>query len=151
MRDRRFIAQHRGGPLKKDQQYQLIQWACDCSEHVLPLFGNPIDDRLTNALHVAREWKQGNASVGDARKASVEAHTVARESSNPTAVSVARSVGHAVATAHMADHSLGAAGYALKAVKNAGRSTDAERKWQDEQLPSEIKDLILSARRRKRI
>ena len=63
MRDRRFIAQHRGGPLKKDQQYQLIQWACDCSEHVLPLFGNPIDDRLTNALHVAREWKQGDASV----------------------------------------------------------------------------------------
>ena len=151
MRDRRFIAQHRGGPLKKDQQYQLIQWACDCSEHVLPLFGNPIDDRLTNALHVAREWKQGNASVGDARKASVEAHTVARESSNPTAVAVARSVGHAVATAHMADHSLGAAWYALKAVKNAGRSTDAERKWQDEQLPVEIKQLVLSARANRNI
>jgi Imm-5 like putative immunity protein len=150
MRDRRFIAQHRGGPLKKEQHYRLIQWACDCSEHVLSLFGNPLDARLTNALHVAKEWKQGNATVGDARKASVEAHTVARESSNPTAVAVARSVGHAVATAHMADHSLGAAWYALKAVKNAGRSLDVERQWQNEHLPLEIKHLVLSARENKK-
>lgn len=63
---------------------------------------------------------------------------------------MARSVGHAVATAHMADHSLGAAWYALKAVKNAGKSIDAERKWQYEQLPSEIKKLVLTARKAKR-
>ena len=55
---------------------------------------------------------------------------------------MARSVGHPVATAHMADHSLGTASYALKAVKNAGKSIDTERKWQDEQLPSEIKSLF---------
>jgi hypothetical protein len=151
MRDKRFIAEHRGGPLKKDQHYQLMKWACDCAEHVLYLFGENIDERLKNALHVAKEWKQGNASVGDARKASVGAHIVARQSSNPTAIAVARSVGHAVATAHMADHSLGAAGYALKAVKNAGKSIDAERKWQDEQLPSEIKELVLTARKSKKI
>jgi hypothetical protein len=142
MRDKRFVAVHRGGPLRKEQHYQLIQWACDCSEHVLPLFGENIDERLKNALHVANEWKQGNVSVGDARKASVGAHAVARESSDPTTIAVARSVGHAVATAHMADHSLGAAWYALKAVKNAGKSIDAERKWQDKQLPSEIKELV---------
>jgi hypothetical protein len=35
-------------------------------------------------------------------------------------------------------------------VKNAGKSPDAERKWQDEQLPSEIKDLILTARKSKK-
>ena len=60
-------------------------------------------------------------------------------------IAVARSVGHAVATAHMADHSLGAALYALKAVKHAGKSVDAERKWQNEQLPSEIMELVLTA------
>jgi len=147
MRDKRFIAEHRGGPLKKEQHYQLMQWACDCAEHVLPLFGERIDERLINALNVAKEWKQGHASVGDARKASVDAHAVARESSNPTAIAVARSVGHAVATAHMADHSLGPAWYALKAVKSAGKSIDAERQWQDEQLPSEIKELVLTARK----
>ena len=149
MRDNRFVAVHRGGPLKKEQHYQLIKWACDCVEHVLHLFGEKIDERLINALNVAKEWKQGNASVGDARKASLGAIAVANESSNPTAISVARSVGHAVATAHMADHSLGAALYALKAVKNAGKSVDAERKWQNEQLPSEIMELVLTAMSKK--
>jgi hypothetical protein len=46
----------------------------------------------------------------------------------------------------MADHSLGAAWYALKVVKNAGTSIDVERKWQDDQLPSEIKELVLIAK-----
>ncbi|MCX6671643.1 MAG: hypothetical protein NTX92_06965 [Euryarchaeota archaeon] len=151
MRDKRFIAEHRGGPLKKEQHYQLMTWACDCAEHVLHLSSEKRDERLKNAIRVAKEWKSGNASVGDARKAAVGAHAVARESSNPTAIAVARSVGHAVATAHMADHSLGAAWYALKAVKNAGKSIDAERKWQDEQLPSEIKDLVLTARKSRKI
>jgi hypothetical protein len=112
----------------------------------LHLYGEDIDDRLKNALNVAKGWKQGNASVGDARKASISAHSVARESSNPTAIAVARSVGYAVATAHMADHSLGAAWYALNAVKNSGKSIDAERQWQDEQLPLEIRELVLTAR-----
>jgi phosphate-selective porin len=100
---------------------------------------------------VAKEWKQGNASVGDARKASLGAIEVANESSNLNAIALDRSVGHAVATAHMADHSIGAAWYALKAVKNAGKSIDAERKWQDEQLPSEIKELVLTARKSRKI
>ena len=104
MRDKRFIAQHQGGPLTKEQHYRLIQWAVECSQHVMHILGEKIDERLTNALQVAVEWKKGKASVGDARKASVEAHAVARESSNITNIMVARSVGHAVATAHMADH-----------------------------------------------
>jgi len=149
MRDKRFIAQHRGGPLNKEQHYQLIKWACDCAEHVLYLFGEKIDERLKKALIVAKNWKKGNVSVGDTRKASQEAHLMAREYTNLTTVAVARSIGHAVATAHMADHSLGAVWYALKAVKHAGKSIDTERKWQNEHLPSEIKELILTARKNK--
>ena len=100
---------------------------------------------------IAREWAQGNASTGDAMKASLSSHAVARESSDPIAIAVARSVGQAVATAHMADHALGAAWYALKAVNHAGKSTDAERRWQDNQLPTEIKDLVLTARQNRKI
>ncbi len=150
MRDKRFIAEHRAGSLKKEQHYQLIQWACDCSEHVLYLVGE-IEPRLENALIVAKEWKQGNASVGDARKSSLAAIAVANESSDLIATSVARSVGHAVATAHMADHSLIAAWYALKAVKIAGKSVDMESAWQDKQLPIEIKELVFSARESEKI
>ncbi len=149
MRDKRFIAEHRGGSLKKEQHQQLMRWACGCAEHVLSLYGKEIDIRLKNALSVAKKWIKGNVSVGDARKASLRAYEVARESSYPTSIAVARSVGHAVATAHMSDHSIGAAIYALKAVSSAGKSIDLERKWQNEQLPIEIMDLVLTARNMK--
>jgi hypothetical protein len=163
MRDKRFVAEHRGGPLKIEQHHQLMEWACVCAEHVLPLFGEKTDARLMNALQVSRKWKDGKASVGDARKASMGAIAVANELltsdaaaldkgfSKPVAIAVARAVGHAVATAHMADHSLGPAWYALKAVKGAGLSMDSERKWQDEQLPSEIEALVLTARAARKI
>jgi len=146
MRDNRFVAVHRGGPLTKDHHHQLIRWARECSEHLLSLIEDNIDKRLINALYVAKEWEKEKVRVSEARNASVSAHAVARESPNPIIIAVARSIGHAVATAHMADHSLGAALYALKAVKNAAKSVDAERKWQNEQLPSEIRELVLTAR-----
>ena len=152
MRDKTFIAEHRGGLLKKEQHIQLIEWACKCSEHVLHLFGETSDERLKKAILIAKEWANGNATVGDAMKASVGAHTAARESANPTSTAVARSVGHAVASAHMADHSLGAALYALKAVKLAGKSIDEERDWQTKQilqLPSEIVELVFTTMMKK--
>lgn len=151
MRDGRFVAEHRGGPLSIERHRQLIAWACDCAEHVVRLLGGTVDERLRTALEVAHEWKKGNASVGDARAASSGAHAAARESTSPTAIAVARSVGHAVATAHMADHALGAAWYALKAVTWAGGSPESERKWQDERLPSGIRSLVLAARKRRSI
>ncbi|MFW9896968.1 MAG: putative immunity protein [Candidatus Thorarchaeota archaeon] len=149
MRDKRFVVEQRGGTLKKEQHQQLMLWGCSCAEHVLSLFGKEIDKRLKNAITVAKDWIKGNASVGDAREASLRAHQVARESSNPTSIAVARSVGHAVATAHMSDHSLGAALYALKVVDSVGKSIDLERKWQNEQLPIEIMDIVLTARNKK--
>jgi hypothetical protein len=149
MRDKRFIAEHRGGLLKKEQHRQLILWACDCAENVSDLAGEKPDERLKNALWVAREWAKGNATVGDARNASVKAIAAANKSSDPVAIAVVRASAHAVATAHMADHALGAALYALKAVKNAGKSIDAERKWQDELLPIEIMELVLTSRSKK--
>lgn len=146
MRDKRFVSEHRGGPLKKEQHFQLIKWACDVASHVLYLFGEPTHPELLNALNVANNWTEGKASVGDARNASVAAIAVANESPNMTQTLVARSVGHAVATAHMADHSIVAAWYALKAVKIADKSVDNERIWQNNQLPPEIKELVLSTK-----
>jgi hypothetical protein len=149
MRDKRWVAEHRGGPLKKAQHRQLIKWARACAKHVFPLIGEDIDERLKIAMLVAEKWEKGKASVGDARNAAVNAHAAARESSGPIAIAVARAAGHAVATAHMADHSLGGAIYALKAVKMAGKSIAAERKWQNAQLPTEIRKLVLTTRSEK--
>ena len=144
MRDRRFVAVHRGGPLSLEHHRLLMGWARDCALHVLPLFGEPVDERLIRALEVAQAWQRGEVKVGVAMRAAVQSHAAAREAANPSAVAVARAVGHAVATAHMADHSLGAPWYGLKAVKAAGQSVELERVWQDEQIPLEVRELVLS-------
>ena len=151
MRDKAFVAVHRGGPLTKDHHHQLIKWARECSEHVLTLTNQNIDKRLIKALVIAKEWENDKASVGEARKASIGAIAVANETTDPIMTAVARSIGHAVATAHMADHSIGAAEYALKAVKISGKSIEQERKWQDEHLTSDISELILTARLKKKL
>lgn len=146
MRDKRFVAEHRGGPLTKYQHGQLIAWACVCTEHLFLLPGCKPDQRLLDALDTARRWEKGEATVREARKAAVECIAAARESDNPVSVAVFRAAGHAVATAHMADHSLGPALYGLKAVKLAGNSVEDERNWQNSLLTAEIRDLVLSAR-----
>jgi hypothetical protein len=51
----------------------------------------------------------------------------------------------------MADHSLRAAEYALKAVRLAGKSIDIERKFRDKQLSLDIADLVLSARNKQNV
>ena len=151
MRDKRFVAVHRGGPLTKDHHHQLIRWARYCSEHVLSLIDKDIDKRLLHALQVAKEWEKGNATVGEARKASLGAIKLANETPDPIIIAVARSIGHAVATAHMADHSIGAAEYALKAMKLSGKSIEKERAWQDKELTPDISELILTARQKKKL
>jgi hypothetical protein len=146
MRNKRFIAEHRGGPLHKEHHRLLIQWACDCVSHALPLYTESTKERLKEALNIAKAWQEEKASVGDARNASFAMLALAKELSDPASIALARATGHAVATAHMADHSLQAAQYVLKAVKAAGKSVETERHWQDKQLPAEIRELVVSAR-----
>jgi len=52
MRGPRFITEHRGGPLRKEQHIQMMKWACACSKNILQLSGDRIDDRLNNALAI---------------------------------------------------------------------------------------------------
>src|SRR5262245_42010978 len=118
MRDRRFVAVHRGGPLDVAEHRLLAAWAADCAEHVLSLFQEcSSDPRPQRAVEIAREWARGEVSVGDTMKAAVGAHAAAREATSQSATAAARAAGHAVATAHMADHCLGVVLYGLKAVE----------------------------------
>lgn len=146
MRDKRIVANHRGGSLTPTEHKLLILWSRACAEHILPLWEGRPDPRLTAALAVAQDWAEGKVPTGAAMKASLAAHTVAREAAGPVQTAVARSVGQAVATAHMAEHALGGALYGLKAVKLAGQSVQAEKEWQMEQLqklPPELVEVVL--------
>ena len=150
-RDPRFVSVRRGGTLEDPQHRLLAAWAADCAEHVLDYFcgQHPKDDRPRRAIEQARAWSRGEISVLQAREAAYAAHAAARAASG-AAREAARAAGHAVATAHMADHELGAAAYAIRAVRaaspverrdEAGRS---ECQWQRERLPEAIRELVLS-------
>lgn len=120
MRDRRFVAVHRGGPLDTARHRLLADWAADCAEQLLPLFevGSP-DDRPCRAMQAARTRVRGEVSVGNCGKAALAAHAAARGTTRASAV----------ATAHAADHSPGVVIYGLKAVEAGGGPTDVEKSW----------------------
>jgi hypothetical protein len=156
-RDPRFVAARHGGRLELAQHRLLASWAADCAEHVLPLFTSkyPGDDRPRRAIATARAWSRGQATVDEAREAAHAAHAAARGAFDPPAREAARAAGHAVATAHMADHELGAAAYAIRAARlaspAANRETAGEQecRWQRQQLPVAIRELVLSDQKRR--
>ena len=87
-----------------------------------------------------------------ARESAFAAHAAAREASG-AAQYMARAAGHAAATTHMADHELGAAFFALRAVEAAAPddpdAVTRERRWQRDQLPPDVAALVLDDMRRR--
>lgn len=156
VRDPRFITIRRGGSLTDEDHHRLALWAADCAEHVLPLFERerPDDDRPRRAIEAGRAWTRGETSWWDARAAGGHANAAARDLKG-AARYAAYAAGQAGAVGHVAAHELGAAAYAIRAVQaaasdaasdevDAGR---AECRWQRDQLPSEIRELVLDDQR----
>lgn len=153
-RDPRLVTLRRGGTLEDDDHHLLAMWAATCAEHVLHLFEleRPDDPRPRQAIGQARAWARGEITMTQARTAAFAAHAAAREVSG-AAREVARATGHAVAVAHMADHELGAAAYAIRAVRAAAAPDERDEagrrecRWQREQLPAGIRELVLDDER----
>jgi hypothetical protein len=153
-RDPRLITVRRGGALVDADHRLLAVWAAACAEHVLHFFeqAHPGDERPRRAIEQTRAWARGEITMTQARTAASAAHAAAREASG-AAKEAARAAGHAVAVAHMADHELGAAAYAIRAVRASADPDDrddagrAECGWQRKQLPVEIRALVLDDER----
>jgi hypothetical protein len=129
-------------------------WAALCAEHVLPLFESvrPEDPRPREAIEHARAWVRGEVTMMQARAAGGHAMGAARDLRG-AARHAAYAAGQAGAVAHVAAHELGAAAYAIKAVRAAvpeGESAAAGRlecRWQRDQLPDAIRALVLDDQR----
>ena len=150
MRNPRLVTIRRGGTLRDADHRRLAAWAAVCAEHMLPIFerARPGDDRPRRAIEQARAWARGEITMTQAREAAYAAHAAAREAEG-AAKEAARAAGHAVAVAHMADHELGAAAYAIRAVRatapEAQRAAAGRRecRWQRGRLPAPIRALVL--------
>ena len=137
----------------KQDQKSLAKWAADCAERVLPLFEKAYqkDGRPRKAIEACRTWVRTRVfKMADIRKASLNAHAAARKAKkNNAACFSARAAGHAVATAHVPQHALGGAYYALKAIAasdpaNAKVKVAKERNRQSRHLPKHLRQEIMS-------
>lgn len=152
-RDPRFITVRRGGTLQDSHHHLLALWAADCAAHVLHLFEEMRpDDRPRRAIESARAWTRGEITMSQSRAAGGHAMAAARELSG-AARFAAFAAGQAGVVAHVAAHELGAAAYAIKAVRAAAPDDKADEAggrecaWQHKQLPNEIRDLVLDDQR----
>ncbi len=153
-RDPRFITVRRGGTLLDADHHLLAVWAADCAQHVLHFFEDmqPNDDRPHRAITSARAWTRGEVSMTQARTAGGHAMAAARVLSG-AARHAAFAAGQAAVVAHVAAHELGAAAYAIKAVRAAAPKAESESagrrecQWQRAQLPEAIRDLVLDDER----
>jgi hypothetical protein len=153
-RDPRFITVRRGGTLSDADHHLLAIWAAACAQHVLHLFEEvqPDDDRPRRAIELARAWSRGEVTMAQSRAAGGHAMAAARIL-NGAARHAAYAAGQAAVVAHVAAHELGAAAYAIKAVRAAAPKSQAEEagrrecEWQRAQLPSEIRELVLDDQR----
>ncbi len=154
VRDPRFITIRRGGTLTDTDHRLLALWAATCAEHVLELFQSvrPEDPRPRHAIEQIRAWTRGEVTMTQSRTAAGHAMAAARDLKG-AARNAAYAAGQAAAVAHVAAHDLGAAAYAIKAVRssaprgegmNAGR---LECQWQRDQLPEAIRELVLDDQR----
>jgi hypothetical protein len=155
VRDPRFITLRRGGTLTDSDHRLLALWAASCAEHVLHLFESvqPADPRPREAIEHARAWVRGEVTMMQARAAGGHAMGAARELRG-AARHAAYAAGQAGAVAHVAAHELGAAAYAIKAVRagapGEGEGEGAGRlecRWQRDQLPEAILGLVLDDQR----
>ena len=154
VRDPRFVTIRRGGTLTDPDHRLLALWAASCAEHVLGLFesARPEDPRPREAIEHARAWVRGEVTMTQARKAAGHAMAAARDLRG-AARHAAYAAGQAGVVAHVAAHELGAAAYAIKAARAAvpeGQSEAAGRRecrWQRQQLPSAIRELVLDDQR----
>ncbi len=155
-RDPRLVTIRRGGMLTDAAHHLLALWAAACAEHVLHLFesARPHDPRPRHAIEQARAWARGEVTMTQARAAGGHAMGAARELRG-AARYAAYAAGQAGVVAHVAAHDLGAAAYAIKAVRAAapeGERTAAGRRecrWQRDQLAPEIRELVLDDQRRR--
>ena len=154
VRDPRFVTIRRGGSLTDPDHHLLASWAASCAEHVLVHFEQerPRDDRPRRAIELARAWARGDVAMTEARSAGGHANAAARDLRGPARYA-AFAAAQSALVAHVAAHELGAAAYAIKAVRAAvaeGKAASAGRRecqWQRRQLPKRIRGLVLDDER----
>ncbi|WP_434992219.1 putative immunity protein [Arthrobacter sp. Ld5] len=156
VRDPRLVSIRRGGLLSEADHQLLALWAATCAEHVLGLFedSNSEDGRPRAAVEAARAWARGEAKMMVTRAIGGHAMGAARFLHGAPRFAAYAS-GQAACVAHVPEHDLGAAAYAIKAAAAAASRDQerdvarTERDWQRQQIPGHLRSLVLEDQSRR--
>ncbi|MBC2933104.1 putative immunity protein [Nocardioides sp. zg-1228] len=156
VRDPRLVTIRRGGTLRDEDHHRLALWAATCAEHVLALFeqARGDDPRPREAIEAVRAWVRGELPMMRTRAAGGHAMGAARDLAGAPRFA-AYAAGQAAVVAHVPEHDLGAAAYAIKAAMAAAgterqeAARAAECRWQHARLPREVRELVLEDQRRR--
>lgn len=156
VRDPRLVTVRRGGTLTDADHHLLALWAASCAEHVLGRFEAqcPEDPRPRAAIEHARAWVRGEVGMMASRATGGHAMGAARPLRG-AARYAAYAAGQAACVPHVAEHDLGAAAYAIKAEQAAAPTGQGEAwrrqecRWQRDQLPGAIRELVLADQQRR--
>ena len=155
VRDPRFITIRRGGTLTDADHHLLALWAAACAEHVLELFesAQPEDPRPRQAIEHARAWVRGEVKMMQARAAGGHAMAAARDLRGAAAPRrVRRGPGRrsSPTSPHTSSAPPPTRSRRPARPRPRARASAAGRRecrWQREQLPEAIRELVLDDQR----
>ncbi|MGZ8177150.1 putative immunity protein [Williamsia sp. SKLECPSW1] len=150
VRDPRLVTVRRGGTLTDEDHRLLALWAAECAESVLALVESHVadDTRPREAIAATRAWADGAMRMTACRAAGGHAMGAARPLSGAPRWA-AYSAGQAACVAHVPEHDLGAAAYAIRAAVAAaepGRRETVRLRTRDRQralVPDRLRDLVV--------
>lgn len=136
--------------LSEDDRRLVAAWAADCAEHVLPVFlaEAPDDARPGVLIARARAFARAELHTAEGIRQRFSGGVGTADTLSPAARAAARAAGQAAAVCHMGAHALGAAAYAVQAVRlaNPGRpgAGPAELGWQLAHASPEVRRALLT-------
>lgn len=151
-----LVTVRRGGTLSVEYHRFLAGWAALCAGHVLWIFEKYCenDDRARIAVSKTNAWAHGEIRTTESKIAAYHANEAGRNAPKP-AKYAAYSAGQAAVVAHVPEHGLGAAAYAIRSIMEesdvANRIEKAREEWiwQRSNLPAQIRDLVIEDPKRR--
>lgn len=104
--------------IQQQKHRTLVKWAFLSVENSLILLRAhcPNEKRPDNAVVLCKLWAAGDVKMPIAKKALLEAHSVAKEIQSPEDIALCHAVGQACATVHAETHAIGLPIYELTAL-----------------------------------
>ena len=153
VRDPRLMTIRRGGTLTDADHHLLALWAATALNTSFPCFeaARPSDRRPRAAIRAARAWAHGDLTMMTARAAGGHAMGAARDLRGAERFA-AYAAGQAAVVAHVAEHDLGAAAYAIGPLRRLPRGEGRSRpagasRWRRGQRAAPIRALVLDDQR----